>query len=203
MVAVPSTSHLPIIIDPDGIFGEPEVAYVTAHTLNATTCTLTRGQEGSVARAHNRDTPWLHGSVISDFALAGTMLPAWTAATLQNSWTNYGSDGGGAYSTCGYYLGPDGTVHLRGLIVAGTLTASTKLFTLPAGFRPEQNSIHPIWTTSGYGMRVNVYQSGAPTVGSSPTDSGPGTVNIQTGGGSAPSAGAIISLDGISFRQFG
>lgn len=66
MTAVTSTSHMPIILDPDGVFGEPEVAYVTAHSAGGITATIARGQEGTTARQHSRDTPWLHGTLTSD-----------------------------------------------------------------------------------------------------------------------------------------
>jgi hypothetical protein len=69
--AIGSTQHLPIILDPDGVGGNPEIAYITAHTALATTATVTRGQEGTIARAHDRDTPWLHGPTVKDFDAAG------------------------------------------------------------------------------------------------------------------------------------
>lgn len=65
-VAIGSTQHMPIILDPDGIAGEPEIAYITAHVLGTGTATILRGQEGTSARAHNRDTYWLHGPIKSD-----------------------------------------------------------------------------------------------------------------------------------------
>lgn len=69
--AITSTSHMAIILDPDGRAGNPEIAYVTAHTALATTATITKGQEGTTGRAHDRDTPWLHGPTIKDFDAAG------------------------------------------------------------------------------------------------------------------------------------
>ncbi len=68
--AIGSTQHFPIILDPDGRAGNPEIAYVTAHTALATTATITKGQEGTTARAHDRDTPWLHGPTVKDFDAA-------------------------------------------------------------------------------------------------------------------------------------
>ncbi len=64
---IASPDYLPIILDPDGRFGNPEIAYITAHTSGAQTATITRGQETTVARAHERDTPWLHGATSQDF----------------------------------------------------------------------------------------------------------------------------------------
>lgn len=67
MVAIGTTQHLPVVIDPDGIYGEPEIVWVTAHTVSAGIATILRGQEGTTARQHNRDVTWLHGSVVRDF----------------------------------------------------------------------------------------------------------------------------------------
>ena len=71
MPAIGSTQHMAIILDPDGVGGAPEIVYVTAHTAAATTATITKGQEGTTARAHDRDTPWLHGPTIKDFDASG------------------------------------------------------------------------------------------------------------------------------------
>lgn len=69
--AIGSTQHMPLILDPDGVGGAPEIVYVTAHTAAATTATITKGQEGTVARAHDRDIPWLHGPTVKDFDAPG------------------------------------------------------------------------------------------------------------------------------------
>lgn len=69
--AIGATQHMAIILDPDGRAGNPEIAYVTAHTAAATTATITKAQEGTTGRAHDRDTPWLHGPTIKDFDAAG------------------------------------------------------------------------------------------------------------------------------------
>lgn len=58
--AIGSTEHAAIVLDPDGDFGAPEIAYVTAHTAAAVSATIARGQEGTTARQHDRDVPWVH-----------------------------------------------------------------------------------------------------------------------------------------------
>lgn len=65
--AVTATDHLAVILDPDGSFGAPEVAYVTLHTAGANTATIARGQEGTTARQHDRDVPWVHAPTLKDF----------------------------------------------------------------------------------------------------------------------------------------
>jgi hypothetical protein len=78
---IASTQHLAIILDPDGLDGAPEIAWITAHTAAATTATITKGQEGSVARAHARDIPWVHGPTVRDFG-----FEPWLVDIL--SWSN-------------------------------------------------------------------------------------------------------------------
>lgn len=63
---IDTTNHMPITLDPDGIYGAPEIAYITALTVGATSCTLLRGQEGTTARQHLLDTPWVHGPTVDD-----------------------------------------------------------------------------------------------------------------------------------------
>lgn len=131
---------------------------------------------------------------------------AWTAPALLNGWTNYGSDGGGNYSPAGYYLGPEGVVHLRGLLVApdsgGSKVSDTTLFALPVGIRPADN-IHllgGVWSSSATpGMRITVYSDTASSSGSGATAYGPGKVKITYPGSTIPT-GTIISLDGLSYR---
>lgn len=66
---VASTEHMAIILDPDGVDGAPEIAYITALTAGtgATGATgLARGKEGTTAREHKKDTPWVHGPTVED-----------------------------------------------------------------------------------------------------------------------------------------
>lgn len=83
--AITSTSHFPIIIDPDGLGGAPEIAYVTLHTAAATTGTILRGQEGTTAREHLRDVPWIHGPTQADYDRTYITKPA--VATSRSSST--------------------------------------------------------------------------------------------------------------------
>lgn len=107
--------YMVVILDPDGVDGEPEIAYITAHTSAATTATISRGLESSTARAHDRDTPWVHAATAQDFegitlatqeqASAGltTATTGYTAGdTLGTGWvftTMVGTTGGAARLT--------------------------------------------------------------------------------------------------------
>lgn len=74
MPAIASTEHAAITFDPDGLFGDPEVSWITAHTAAATSATILRGQEGTTARQHDRDVPWVHGPTpAGDFDRAGLL----------------------------------------------------------------------------------------------------------------------------------
>src|SRR5512143_2978655 len=72
MSAVDSLHHMVVVLDPDGLNGEPEATYVTAHTAAATTATIVRGKEGSTGRAHDIDIPWVHTLITSDMSGAAT-----------------------------------------------------------------------------------------------------------------------------------
>jgi len=50
--AITGTDYAWLVIDPDAGAGAPEVVKVTAHTASSTTVTISRGQQGSSARAH-------------------------------------------------------------------------------------------------------------------------------------------------------
>lgn len=61
------TTYIPIVLDPDGIGGAPEIAYITAHTTAATTATVSRAEESTAAREHKQDIRWVHGPTVKDF----------------------------------------------------------------------------------------------------------------------------------------
>jgi hypothetical protein len=107
--------------------------------------------------------------------------PGWIAATLQNSWVNFGVP----HSPAGYRKDKYGRVHLRGLIKNGTTTNGTTVLTLPVGFRPSTTRLLFPAETGGSGAqaRADVLPDG--------------TVICQLA-----SAG-YFSLDNISFRAEG
>lgn len=87
LAAVPvigTTQHLAVVLDPDGIDGAPEIAWITAHTAAATTATILRAQEGTTARQHLRDTDWIHGATAGDF-LNRTYTAYGTAVTTSGT----------------------------------------------------------------------------------------------------------------------
>lgn len=83
--AIGSTEQAAVILDPDGLNGAPEVVWVTAHTAGATTATVVRGREGTTARQHDRDVPWIHGSTPWDFPPALTKAGAVTDADFTHA----------------------------------------------------------------------------------------------------------------------
>lgn len=48
-----------ITLDPTGVNGAPEIVQVTAHTASATSCTIVRAQQSTVARSHPLSTSWI------------------------------------------------------------------------------------------------------------------------------------------------
>lgn len=88
---IDSTNYAAIVIDPDG---DVEVAWVTAHTAAASTATIARGKEGTVALRHDQDTPWVHAATLADFPTVrstegpnGATRASTTYGALSTPWT--------------------------------------------------------------------------------------------------------------------
>lgn len=73
---ITSSQHLAIVLDPDGVDGAPEVVYVTLLTGGAGSATIARAKEGTTARAHVANTPWVHAATPTD--VLGQLLAAIT-----------------------------------------------------------------------------------------------------------------------------
>ncbi len=106
---------------------------------------------------------------------------AWIAATLENSWVNYGS----GKAAASYTRDPLGIVRLRGAIKNGTTTAGTTILTLPAGYRPAHDKYGAAYTDDN-SPRIWTW-----------TVSPGGLVAIN---GLALSGSTFVTLDEISFR---
>ena len=85
LAVVASPDIAAIILDPAGSAGDPEIVHVTAHSGSATTATIIRAREGTVAREHLLSVAWVHGPTKQDltppremfiYAVAETGVPA-------------------------------------------------------------------------------------------------------------------------------
>lgn len=84
---VASTERMSLVLDPDGIYGAPEIVWITALTTGASSATISRGKEGTVAREHLRDIPWVHATTNFDIPVRRYKTANETinnSATLQN-----------------------------------------------------------------------------------------------------------------------
>jgi len=172
--AIGSTNHFPIVLDPDGLYGAPEVAYITSLTVGAVRAVISRGQEGTTARAHLLDTPWVHGPTVYD--MIGDS--AWATPTYQNSYVDIGSG-----VTTKYRKGDGDRVEIQFGTKAPNSSVLTA-FTLPAGYRPGQT----IWITVNLFSVTGAISIGAATITAAgvvqildPSGNGPGT-NVQVHG---------------------
>ncbi len=110
---------------------------------------------------------------------------------------NYGSTEGINLQPAGFYKDHEGIVHLQGLVKVGATGTLGKMFTLPPGFRPANNTL----------LFVNVFCSnlaeecaGEET---SPVIIGGSNVNlsgVDLSGGVIASKETAVSLDGVTFR---
>ncbi len=82
---VDATSHCTIILDPDGVVGPPEIAWITVHTSGATTAIIQRAVELTSARDHLRDTPWIHAPTAADYGIGASRDRAWQKATAASA----------------------------------------------------------------------------------------------------------------------
>lgn len=123
--AVASPDIIPIVLDPLGTAGVPEIAYVTAHTAASTTITALRGQEtalgGSAGRQHAQGIPWIMAETAQDdrlrmwadpgAALAGSFPAAGLGPWLVQASTVVGTtDGSGVLAITFPRAFPNGLV---------------------------------------------------------------------------------------------
>lgn len=96
-------------------------------------------------------------------------------AVFAGSWVNFG----GTNESAQYYRDPWGRVYIGGIVKSGTI--GTTIFTLPAGYRPEEAKIYPVVSNGVFGIC---------------TVNPDGTVVASAGNNT------YFTLSGISFRAF-
>jgi hypothetical protein len=70
LVALPELAvneYVALVLDPDGLNGEPEIVWVVDHGYLNPYAEIMRGQEGTPAREHNPDTFWIHAPTADDW----------------------------------------------------------------------------------------------------------------------------------------
>ena len=122
--AISATEHAALILDPDGIAGNSEIVWVTAHTAFSTTATILRAQEGTTARAHNQDMPWVHTATVRDYE---PIYVAYTPIVTQSS-TVATSSAVGRYMKYGTSIHVTGSITVSGVGVVGTSISVTLPF---------------------------------------------------------------------------
>jgi hypothetical protein len=110
-------------------------------------------------------------------------LGGWTTYTYANGWHDLGSN----WSTGQFKIDANGRVILKGVILGGTLTDGTVIFTLPLTARPVKDVIVPIamistGSGSNYHLRIFAATGQAQIFGASATATG----NISLDGSSLP-----------------
>jgi hypothetical protein len=139
---------------------------------------------------------------------------AWTdVSSFSDSWVNFGAE----FNDAGYYGDPMGRVHLRGLVKSGSVGSTYKIFTLPAGYRPDNTEIFVVESNGSSGeCRVEADGDVVPVLGSNVWFSldgitfrgslhikETGRLDIQPDGvvvAYVGGEGGWISLDGVSFK---
>lgn len=73
---VSGSDVLALVLDPEEAHGAPEIVYVTEHTSESPTVTVTRGAEGTMAREHPQLTEWRHGPTTYDYTATASSAPS-------------------------------------------------------------------------------------------------------------------------------
>jgi hypothetical protein len=120
------------------------------------------------------DSPSITGKVTGEHQ---TTQEDWRLPTLLNSWVNLDVS---LYNSAGYMKDTNGFVHLKGLIMSGTIGYNTPAFTLPSGYRPNRTSLFAIESNDLFGA-CRVHANGDVCI-------------------TAPSSNTWACLDGITFR---
>ncbi len=138
---------------------------VNLNALGTTSWILARTQVTAPATAAfarvsvAKQTADAYGVYVDGLSLVGA--EPWIAPSLSNNWANYGAPFGDA----GYFIDPEGIVHLKGLVKCATGTpVATVLFTLPVGYRPAYEATYlqgSSWAATGEAAtRLNVKTNG-------------------------------------------
>lgn len=126
-------------------------ASVTRGNFGKTHTVVKQATDAGATRVSGTFCQWLSGGTtpqahlfnIPDAALAASLADSgWIAVSFANSWVNWSS---GA-RPC-HYRKIGSFVYLKGAAASGTVNAT--IFTLPAGYRPAQNSVFAIRDGSG------------------------------------------------------
>lgn len=161
--AFPASGNFSVVIA-DQITGLPKTLLEVTAIASATRFTVTNNGLTPDVNCVAGDFVYCVQDARSLNALAAGGSWIALASLYQNGWSD------GAAQAGQYRLDPTGTVSLRGLIVPGTITAGTLLFTLPAGFRPasaqrafgvaDNGSV-----ASSVNMRLDIATNGQVTLG--------------------------------------
>jgi hypothetical protein len=82
---IAAPDYMWLTLDPTGVAGLPEIVQVTAHAGAATTLTIVRAQQATVARAHLAATIWRHSATKNDWDTVVALVPAGTIRAGINS----------------------------------------------------------------------------------------------------------------------
>lgn len=135
-----ASNNMYVTLDPEGVYGDPEIINVTAHTAAATSATCARGALGTSARQHPQGTTWVAGVYDIDVIIPCTAatrptLGLWEGMTIAETDTDRvlvynGSDWArtGWYSSAGRtgFLLSNGTGVVLTTGVTGDMTWATE-----------------------------------------------------------------------------
>ena len=117
---------------------------------------------------------FIQGGMVQGLGKSMPVQSPWVTPKMENKWVRYTA----IFNPPGFYRDSLGVVHLRGLVKGGA--NKTTIFTLPAGYRPTFQQLHPVSIWNDTIGRVDVM--------------GDGRIHATK------VATQWVSLDGITFR---
>ena len=126
---------------------------------------------------------FIEGGMVQGLGMGLSVQPQWVAPKMENKWVKYST----GYNPPGYYRDSLGVVRLRGLVKGGN--SNKAMFTLPVGYRPAFQQLHPVSIWANTIGRVDIKSNGQ--VWASKVPGPPSDKNIDK---------TWVSLDGIAFR---
>lgn len=209
MGLVDTTNHAAIVLDPDGIEGAPEIAYVTAHAVAATSATILRAQEGTAALAHSVDVPWVHAATVLDvyepwLVDINPQLSDYSVAVGTWGFNTWGSEGATLYPNGG--LGFYNTAGAQNDALSYPIALSAGLWTITLHTRKSSNLA--IYTVQIDGATVGTYDgySASATYGKGQitavgVTAGLHTLKLLAATKNASSTQYFMEIFGISLRR--
>lgn len=175
-----------VTLDPEGVNGAPEIVQITAHTSGATSATIARGQQTTLARSHPSGTVWVSGATQTDMdelpfrkmTAKGDLL----GATAANVVTRLGVGADGEVLTASA-AAPTGWAWAAATVPDGTITTAKLANTAVTAAKIANNAVTTAKIQAGAVTATKIapdpWTSVTPVITGATTNPNPGSTVIR------------------------